>query len=204
MNEMKHTEGRLVVDFERYPTMVYIENEDDKGFAEFICNTGESKANALRIAACWNACVGIPDEVLEAPGYSIKAELDSLNKQIAGRFMYYCRLSSLEEIATALEADIDAGRPLEYNVEHLRDELIRARSALGILPEQKVIAFSCGFCGAPLNANKEQVDAPEGYDPNAYPHDACGKCQAEQDVPRIVTREMAIDAGDPSLEGTQW
>jgi hypothetical protein len=46
------------------------------------------------------------------------------------------RLTALEELATAVEADIDAGRPLEYNVEHLRDELIRAREALGILPEQ--------------------------------------------------------------------
>lgn len=47
------------------------------------------------------------------------------------------RLTALEEIATAVEADIDAGRPLEYNVEELRTELIRARKALGILPEQE-------------------------------------------------------------------
>jgi len=70
------------------------------------------------------------------------------------------------------------------------------------------ITFSCGFCGAPLNADKEQVDAPDGYDPNAYPHDACGSCMAEQLQPErermIVTREMALDAGDPSLEGSVW
>lgn len=47
------------------------------------------------------------------------------------------RLSALEEISTAVEADIDAGRPLEYNVDELRTELIRARKALGILPEQE-------------------------------------------------------------------
>ena len=47
------------------------------------------------------------------------------------------RLTALEEIATALEADIDCGRPLEYSVEALRDELIRTREALGMLPEQR-------------------------------------------------------------------
>jgi hypothetical protein len=66
------------------------------------------------------------------------------------------------------------------------------------------IAFSCGFCGAPLNADKDQIDTPEGYDPNDYQHDACGKCQAEQNEPRYVTREMALDAGDPSLEGSEY
>jgi len=50
---------------------------------------------------------------------------------------YRSRLTALEEIATALEADIDCGRPLEYSVEILRDELIRTREVLGLLPEQK-------------------------------------------------------------------
>lgn len=49
---------------------------------------------------------------------------------------YRARLTALEEIATALEADIDCGRPLEYSVEVLRDELIRTREVLGMLPEQ--------------------------------------------------------------------
>ena len=100
-------------------------------------------ANAKRIVACVNACAGIPDEVLTAPDYSIKAELDTLDEQIARRLnaeeernRLYARLLALEEVATGVDADIDAGRPLEYNVEHLRDELIRAREALGILPEQ--------------------------------------------------------------------
>lgn len=277
MSETKYTEGRLVADFEN----TYKDNGERHymvGVPDtdiIVALTGkvgagddeESKANAERIAACWNACAGIPDEVLAAPEYSIKAELDSLDAQIAGRMkaererdQYRARLAALEEVATGVDADIDAGRPLEYNVEHLRDELIRARAALGILPEKdavrpreghdvqypgqlynldelrrvpelprqcntipvpedqpdwdadlreeldarKVIAFSCGFCGAPLNADKEQVDTPEGYDTNAYPHDACGRCQAERNEPRYVTREMALDAGDPSLEGTQW
>lgn len=49
------------------------------------------------------------------------------------------RLSALEDIATAVEADIDSGRPLEYNVEDLRAELIRARKALGIIPVKEEI-----------------------------------------------------------------
>ena len=107
-------------------------------------NPGE--ANARRIVACVNACAGIPDEVLTAPDYSIKAELDTLDEQIAWRLnaedernRLYARLLALEEVATGVDADIDAGRPLEYNVEHLRDELIRAREALGILPEQDAV-----------------------------------------------------------------
>lgn len=67
------------------------------------------------------------------------------------------------------------------------------------------IAFSCGFCGAPLNADKGQVDAPDGYDPNDYQHDACGRCMMEHTEPRrLITREMALDACDPSLEGTEY
>lgn len=71
---------------------------------------------------------------------------------------------------------------------------------------RKTIAYSCGFCGAPLNADREQVDAPDGYDPNDYPHDACHRCMVEQEDRgrMVVTREMALDAGDPSLEGTLW
>ena len=104
------------------------------------------EANARRIVACVNACAGIPIEVLTAPEYSIKAELDTLDEQIARRLnaeeernRLYARLLSLEEVATGVDADIDAGRPREYNVEHLRDELVRAREALGILPEQDAV-----------------------------------------------------------------
>lgn len=61
---------------------------------------------------------------------------DEVRSLVSKRDEYRVRLSALEDIATAVEADIDCGRPLEYNVEHLRDELIRARAALGILPEQ--------------------------------------------------------------------
>lgn len=150
MSETKYTKGRLVADHyntcdgrHHYMvgvidtfTVVALTGKVGAGDDE------ESKANAERIAACWNACAGIPDEVLAAPGYSIKDELDSLDAQIAGRMkaererdQLRARLAALEDIATAVDADIDSGRPLEYNVEYLRDELIRARAALGILPE---------------------------------------------------------------------
>lgn len=71
---------------------------------------------------------------------------------------------------------------------------------------RKWIAYSCGFCGAPLNKYKEHVDAPEGYDADAFPHDACGICQASEESweRQYVTREMALDAGDPTLEGSIW
>lgn len=55
---------------------------------------------------------------------------EAITKLRAEREELVNRLTALEDVATAVEADIDCGRPLEYNVEHLRDELIRARAAL--------------------------------------------------------------------------
>jgi len=123
-------------------------------------NPGE--ANARRIVACVNACAGIPDEVLTAPDYSIKAELDTLDEQIARRLnaeeernrLYALRikneeelhslrfrLAAIEQAATDVEAYIDGERVAVPDVymEHLRDELVRAREALGILPEQDAV-----------------------------------------------------------------
>jgi len=40
---------------------------------------------AQRINACIRACAGIPDDVISDPGYSIKAELDTLDNQIEMR-----------------------------------------------------------------------------------------------------------------------
>lgn len=42
----------------------------------------QNKIDARRIIACVNACAGLPLSLLEIPGYSIKAELDSLDEQI--------------------------------------------------------------------------------------------------------------------------
>lgn len=67
-----------------------------------------------------------------------------------------------------------------------------------------MIAFSCGFCGAPLDENRKPIwPVPAGYNPDDYIHDACGPCAESNDRPPMrVTREMALDAGDPDLEGT--
>ncbi|TAH55179.1 MAG: hypothetical protein EWM51_03600 [Treponema sp.] len=93
--------------------------------------------DALRIVACVNACRGIEQEVLADPEYSINGELESIDDLANELSKFKICLLALEEIATAVDADIDAGRPLEYNVAELRTELIRARKALGILPEQE-------------------------------------------------------------------
>lgn len=123
-------------------------------------NPGE--ANARRIVACVNACAGIPIEVLTAPEYSIKAELDTLDEQIARRLNaeeernrlhalrikneeelhgLRFRLAAIEQAATDVEAYIDGERLAVPDVytERLRDELIRTRNALGILPEQDAV-----------------------------------------------------------------
>jgi len=68
------------------------------------------------------------------------------------------------------------------------------------------IAYSCGFCGAPLDSGDNDVwPIPNDYDPNKYVHSVCHHCEAEQydEAPKIqVTHEMAMDAQDPDLEGT--
>lgn len=60
----------------------------------------------------------------------------------------------------------------------------------------------CGFCGRPFNGRSfldpkdfEGIDLPLDYCPDAhYEDDSCQE-------PRRVTKDMATDAGDPSLEG---
>lgn len=153
MGEMKHTAEPWIVDlnntYQGKPHyMVGVE-----GTTTRIALTGEigsgdddeSIANARRIVACVNACRGISNEILEDPEYLIKKELETIDdlvnlreKAESERGEMRVRLAALEDIATAVEADIDAGRPLEYNVEELRAELIRARRSIGILPEQEM------------------------------------------------------------------
>ena len=68
----------------------------------------------------------------------------------------------------------------------------------------------CGFCGRYFNDNyyltQEDIEntaaklleeAPLGYCPNAQAEDA----EQNPEQYRRVTRDMAIDAGDPDLEG---
>ncbi len=136
--------------------------------------------HAERMNACFRACEGIEDEVLEDRQYRIKPELDSIDKIIesSGKIIQQrdtawqelreirSRLSALEEISTAVEADIDSGRPLEYNVEELRAELIRARKALGILPEQ--VDVDCPICNG--------KGYTEEHCSEANAHDGEGSC----------------------------
>ena len=67
--------------------------------------------------------------------------------------------------------------------------------------------YSCGFCGAPCDKDGNQLDEiPEGWNPDEHEHVVCEVCYAEENAKANmirVTREMALDAGDPSLEG-EW
>lgn len=90
----------------------------------------DAEANARRIALCVNACKNLTngelDDLISLGGMS----LDMLKRLTAQRDELVTRLTALEDIATAVEADIDCGRPLEYNVEELRVELTRARASI--------------------------------------------------------------------------
>ena len=158
MSNHKHTEGKWLTE---NGLMVRSEDGTYVGYLEDF-----SDADVARVIACVNACKNLRNEqlndLIQLGGISL-CMLEVLTEQ---RDKYkriledhgpeghnvtnqqYCevrselialraRLTALEEIATALEADIDCGRPLEYSVEALRDELIRTREALGMLPEQR-------------------------------------------------------------------
>ena len=61
---------------------------------------------------------------------------------------------------------------------------------------------ACGACGSPILEKGETVDdIPVDYNPNYYELDHCG-CENVNNMMQ-VTRDMAIDACDLSLEG-QW
>jgi len=69
------------------------------------------------------------------------------------------------------------------------------------LEEQPVVKFACGFCGAPLDEKGNPIKpVPEGYNPENYEMGACRSCAESENRSFVVTREMALDAGDPSLE----
>ena len=55
----------------------------------------------------------------------------------------------------------------------------------------------CGACGSfqqdPDNYTEEEVNTAELV-----------HCGCENDQPQYITRDMAIDAGDPSLEGERY
>jgi hypothetical protein len=127
---------------------------------------------------------------------------------------------SLLDLIAALEAEASNPEGDYYGYEHL-DFVIDALKGLyqpslqesadlgdvGDFEEPKGIPItkSCGVCGSPIGPNGEDIDEiPEGYEPNDYEHDYCKSCGNEalgQNYERRVTRDMAMDAGDPDLEG---
>jgi uncharacterized cysteine cluster protein YcgN (CxxCxxCC family) len=61
---------------------------------------------------------------------------------------------------------------------------------------------ACGACGSPILEGNETVnDIPENFDPNKYELEHCG-CENYERM-RAITRDMAIDACDLTLEG-EW
>lgn len=69
------------------------------------------------------------------------------------------------------------------------------------------IDFACGYCGAPCNEDGHVVDViPDNYSPTDFPMEGCRECWEREHAPEYVevTRDMAMDAGDLSLEGAIW
>lgn len=74
-------------------------------------------------------------------------------------------------------------------------------------PEEEK-SYRCGYCGHPTDKNGDPLSEDEikiwREDDAELLHGNC--CLHEQDQRHtvIVTRDMAIDAGDMSLEGQEW
>lgn len=68
---------------------------------------------------------------------------------------------------------------------------------------EKTGIYSCGYCGSPCADDGSAYGGfiPEDYDPNNYTN-IHGLCCLQEQNQMCVTRDMAIDAGDPDLEGT--
>lgn len=69
--------------------------------------------------------------------------------------------------------------------------------------------FHCPLCGAPVdNDGKGFKNIPAWYNPEGFPegkpHPACLARYEAENASRIVTHDMALDAGIPELEGTEY
>lgn len=66
----------------------------------------------------------------------------------------------------------------------------------------------CGYCGQPTNENGEPLEViPDNFDlaKSEMVHGMCCVAQAQHEQEsRIVTRDMAHDAGMPEIEGMQY
>ena len=79
----------------------------------------------------------------------------------------------------------------------MADELLKSFSPT------KAGMCCCGFCGSPCNDDGTpwENEMPANYNPNDY-ESVNGLCCLQQENQMRVTRDMAMDAGDPDLEGT--
>lgn len=70
--------------------------------------------------------------------------------------------------------------------------------------------YRCGYCGQPTNAHGTPIEVCDTFvwapEDEVLVTGACCETQvrAEQEYEEYVTREMALDAGDSSLEGTRY
>lgn len=71
-------------------------------------------------------------------------------------------------------------------------------------------AYRCGHCGQPCDAEGVPMpaeDAPTTTGETERLHGQCCAYLADEEEDEVwieVTREMAMDAGDPSMEGALW
>lgn len=71
--------------------------------------------------------------------------------------------------------------------------------------------YKCGYCGQPttglgrvLSLDEINAQSDKWTDEELVHGDCCSNQAQHEEESRIVTREMAMDAGDPSLEGSQY
>jgi hypothetical protein len=68
--------------------------------------------------------------------------------------------------------------------------------------------YRCGYCGHPTNKDGEPLDSESlklwREEFAELVHGYCCLGEQNQRQTTIVTREMASDSGDPSLEGQVW
>lgn len=117
MNEEKHTAEPWEIG-----AGIYIINNCgvsicDFSNSSFVADVNE--ADALRITLCVNACAGIPTDVLSVPGYSIKAELDTLDTMVDMK----CKAEKeLRDLRTKLVRG-DDGDPIFIDFDAIREAL---------------------------------------------------------------------------------
>ena len=69
--------------------------------------------------------------------------------------------------------------------------------------------FRCGWCGQPTDCDGKVLEYDEFYSAADWEnakltHGDCCPRDPDTSEPRVVTKEMAMDAQDPELEGTEW